>query len=87
MTTAAALDWFRNLLWTAVLVSGPAILATVVVGLIMAILQAATQVNDQSVAFAPKAIGIVLALIFGGPFMLTELVQFTQRVFAALARL
>ena len=87
MTTAAALDWFRNLLWTAVLVSGPAILATVVVGLIMAILQAATQINDQSVAFAPKAIGIVLALIFGGPFMLTELVQFTQRVFAALARL
>jgi flagellar biosynthetic protein FliQ len=87
MTTATALDWFRNLLWTAVLVSGPAILATVVVGLIMAILQAATQVNDQSVAFAPKAIGIVLALIFGGPFMLTELVQFTQRVFAAVARM
>ena len=87
MTTAAALDWFRNLLWTAVLVSGPAILATVIVGLIMAILQAATQVNDQSVAFAPKAIGIVLALVFGGPFMMTELVQFTQRVFAAMARL
>lgn len=87
MTTATALDWFRSLLWTAVLASGPAVLATVVVGLIMAILQAATQVNDQSVAFAPKALGIVLALIFGGPFMLTELVQFTQRVFAAMARL
>ena len=87
MTTATALDWFRNLLWTAVLASGPAVLATVVVGLIMAILQAATQVNDQSVAFAPKAIGIVLALVFGGPFMMTELVQFTQRVFAAMARL
>jgi flagellar biosynthetic protein FliQ len=87
MTTAAALDWFRNLLWTAVLVSGPAVLATVVVGLIMAILQAATQVNDQSVAFAPKAIGMVVALVFGGPFMLTELVQFTQRIFAAMARL
>jgi flagellar biosynthesis protein FliQ len=87
MTTATALDWFRNLLWTAVLASGPAVLATVVVGLIMAILQAATQVNDQSVAFAPKALGIVLALVFGGPFMLTQLVQFTQRVFAAMARL
>lgn len=87
MTTATALDWFRSLLWTAVLASGPAVLATVVVGLVMAILQAATQVNDQSVAFAPKALGIVLALIFGGPFMMTELVQFTQRVFAAMARL
>ena len=87
MTTAAALDWFRQLLWTAVLVTGPSVLATVVVGLIVAILQAATQVNDQSVAFAPKAIAIVVALVVGGPFMLTELVRFTHGVFAAMARM
>jgi flagellar biosynthetic protein FliQ len=87
MTTAAALDWFRQLLWTAVLVTGPAVLATVVVGLIVAVLQAATQVNDQSVAFAPKAIAIVVALVVGGPFMLTELIRFTRGVFAALARM
>jgi flagellar biosynthetic protein FliQ len=87
MTAASALDWFRSLLWTAVLVTGPSILATVVVGLIVAILQAATQVNDQSVAFAPKAIAIVLALVVGGPFMLTELVHFTHGIFAAMARM
>jgi flagellar biosynthesis protein FliQ len=87
MTTAAALDWFRSLLWTSVLASGPAVLATVVIGLVMAILQAATQINDQSVAFAPKAIGIVIALAFGGPFMMTEMIEFTHRVFAAMAKL
>jgi flagellar biosynthesis protein FliQ len=87
MTTAAALDWFRSLLWTAVLTSGPAVLATVVIGLIAAILQAATQINDQSVAFAPKAIGIVIAMAAGGPFMMTELIEFTHRIFAAMARL
>ena len=87
MTAASALDWFRSLLWTAVLVTGPSILATVVVGLVVAILQAATQVNDQSVAFAPKAIAIVLALVVGGPFMLTELVHFTHGIFAAMARM
>jgi flagellar biosynthetic protein FliQ len=87
MTAAAAIDWFRSLLWTAVLVTGPSILATVVVGLIVAILQAATQVNDQSVAFAPKALAIVLALVVGGPFMLTELVHFTHGIFAAMARM
>jgi flagellar biosynthetic protein FliQ len=87
MSAAAALDWFRSLLWTAVLVTGPAVLATVVVGLIMAIIQAATQVNDQSVAFAPKAIAIVIALMVGGPFMLAELVHFTHGVFAAMARM
>lgn len=87
MTAAAALEWFRSLLWTAVLTSGPAVLATVVIGLFMAIMQAATQINDQSVAFAPKAFGIVLALAFGGPFMVTQLVEFTHRVFAAMAKL
>jgi flagellar biosynthesis protein FliQ len=87
MTSAAALDWFRSMLWTSVLVTAPSVLAAVVVGLIVAILQAATQVNDQTVAFAPKAIAIVVALVAGGPFMLSELVTFTQRIFAALARL
>lgn len=86
MTAALALEWFRSLLWTATLVMGPAVLATVVVGLIMAILQAATQINDQSVAFAPKALGMAIALIVGGQFMLSELVHFTHRVFAAMAR-
>ena len=87
MTTAAAVDWFRTLLWTAVLTSGPPVLATVLIGLLMAILQAATQVNDQSVAFAPKALGIVIALAAGGPFMLTAMIEFTHRIFAAMARL
>lgn len=87
MTTAGAVDWFRSLLWTAVLTSGPAVVATVAIGLVMAILQAATQVNDQSVAFAPKALGIIIALAFGAPFMLTEMVEFTHRIFAAMARM
>jgi flagellar biosynthesis protein FliQ len=87
MSTATALDWFRTLLWTAVLVTAPAMVAAVVIGLLMAILQAATQVNDQTVAFAPKAIAIVLALVVGGPFMLSELAHFTRGIFAAIARM
>ena len=87
MTSAAALEWFRNMLWTSVLVTGPSILAAVVVGLVIAVLQAATQVNDQTVAFAPKAVAIVAALVIGGPFMLSELISFTQRIFGAIARL
>lgn len=87
MTAAATLEWFRSLLWTAVIASAPAVLATVVIGLFMAVFQAATQINDQSVAFAPKAIGMVIALIVGGPFMLAQMIEFTHRVFAAMARL
>jgi flagellar biosynthesis protein FliQ len=87
MTSAAALDWFRQLLWTATLVTAPSVLAVVIVGLVMAILQAATQVNDQTVAFAPKALAIVVALVLGGPFMMSELTKFTNAVFAAVAKL
>jgi flagellar biosynthetic protein FliQ len=87
MTTATALDWFRTLLWTATLVTAPAVLAVVVVGLVMAVLQAATQVNDQTVAFAPKAIAMVIALVVAGPFMMTELTKFATAIFAAVARM
>jgi len=87
MTTAAALDWFRSMLWTATLTTAPAVLAIVIVGLVMAVLQAATQINDQTVAFAPKAIAIVVALVAAGPFMMSELSKFTHAIFAAIAKL
>jgi flagellar biosynthetic protein FliQ len=87
MTSAAGLEWFRNLLWTATLVTAPSVLAVVIVGLVMAILQAATQVNDQTVAFAPKAMAMVVALVMAGPFMMNELTKFTNAVFAAVSRM
>jgi len=87
MTTTAALDWFRTMLWTATLVTAPSVLAVVIVGLIMAILQAATQINDQTVAFAPKAIAIVVALVVSGPFMMSELTKFMHAIFAAMAKM
>jgi flagellar biosynthesis protein FliQ len=87
MTVAAGLDWFRMMLWTATLVTAPSVLAVVVVGLVMAVLQAATQVNDQTVGFAPKAIAMVVALVVSGSFMMTELSKFTHAIFAAIARL
>ena len=87
MSAAAAIEFFRSMLWTAVLVTGPSVAAAVVVGLILAIFQAATQINDQTVAFAPKALVIVAALVVGGPFMLGELVRFTQHIFEAISKL
>lgn len=87
MTSALALDWFRELLWTAVLTSAPPMLTAVVVGLIVAIVQAATQINDASVAYAPKAIATVASLVIAGPWILLHLVRFTSEAFAAIARL
>ena len=87
MTVALALDWYRRMIWTAVLVGGPVILAGVVIGLIVAILQAATQVNDSAVAFAPKAVATLVTLVIAGPWMMTQLIEFTTAVFVELGRI
>lgn len=75
------------MLWTAVLSAGPPVLAVVSVGLIMAIVQAATQVNDQAVSFGPKAVAAVVALIVAGPWMLSRISGFTVSLFDAMATL
>jgi flagellar biosynthesis protein FliQ len=85
MTIAHALDWYRQMLWTAVLVGGPVILAGVVIGLIVAVLQAATQINDSAVAFAPKALATLTVIVMAGPWMLNQLVEFARAVFVAIA--
>ncbi|MDB4977372.1 MAG: fliQ [Myxococcaceae bacterium] len=87
MSIAIAIDWYRKMLWTAILVGGPVILAGVVIGLIVAILQAATQVNDSAVAFAPKAVATIVTIVIAGPWMLAQLVDFTTSVFVAVGRL
>lgn len=86
MTISLALDWYRRMLWVAVMVGGPVILTGVVVGLIIAILQAATQVNDSAVAFAPKALATLVVLAVAGPWMLAQLVEFTTAIFVAVGR-
>jgi len=87
MTAAAALDWYREMLFTALIVAGPPILAIVVVGLVMAVIQAATQGNDQAVAFAPKALAAVAALTACGAWMLTQLAEFMTASLSALSSL
>jgi len=86
MTVALALDWYRRMLWTAVLVGGPMIAVGVAIGLVIAILQAATQVNDSAVAFAPKALATIAVAAVAGPWMLQHLVEFTTQVFVSLGR-
>lgn len=85
MSSSYALDWFRDMLWAAVMAAAPAVVTVVLVGLIIAILQAATQVNDQAVAFGPKAIAMIVALSVSGHWMLERLTDFTRAAFAAMS--
>ena len=85
MTSALAVDWFRETLLSAVMVGAPPILAAVVSGLLIGILQAVTQVNDPSVAFGPKALAVAMALIGASGWMLGRLVEFSRAALEAMA--
>ena len=60
---------------------GPPLMATLVVGLVMSLVQAVTQVHEQTVAFVPKMAAVIGALVVLGPFMQSTLADFTRMVF------
>ncbi len=86
MTASLATEWLRETLLQAVIVAGPPMLAAVVLGVLVAILQAATQINDSAVAFAPKAIGVVISILVAGAWMLGRIEDFTRAVLVAVGQ-
>jgi type III secretory pathway component EscS len=86
MTGAASELVFRAVregLLLALLVSGPPLLASVLVGFLVGVVQAATQIQDQTLAFAPKLLVVALTLLALGPVLGAQLVRFTQALFLA----
>jgi len=65
--------------------AAPMLIIAMVVGLIIAILQAATQVHEQTLTFAPKAVAITLALLAAGPWMANEIIDFMHYIFDIMA--
>jgi len=66
------------------LLAAPMLLTSLVVGLIVSVLQAATQINEMTLSFIPKLIATMLALIVAGPWMLTFFVDYMRRLFEAI---
>lgn len=80
MTGDIFLSLMSNALWTVLLLSAPALLAAIVIGFGIGLLQALTQVQDQSLPQAVKVIVIMLVLIVGGPLLVGQLVNLTDQV-------
>jgi flagellar biosynthetic protein FliQ len=73
-------------IYTVLLVSGPLILLALVVGLIISIFQATTQIQEQTLAFVPKIVAVLLGLIIFGPWMLTHMLSYANEIFSNLTR-
>ncbi|WP_303862142.1 flagellar biosynthesis protein FliQ [Alkalibaculum bacchi] len=81
MTQTLVLDIMRNAFFTIVFVSGPVLIIALIVGLIISILQATTQIQEQTLSFVPKIVAVMVALIVFGSFMLNTLISFTGNLF------
>ncbi len=63
------------------MLAGPLLLSALVIGLVVSVFQAATQINEQTLSFIPKLVGIFAALIFFVPWMVGTMVDFIQRLY------
>ena len=70
---------------TTLMVGGPIVLISMVVGLVISIFQAATQINEATLTFVPKLLVVALVLLLLGPAMAGQLTDFTRFVFQAAA--
>ena len=70
-----------------VLISAPLLLVALVIGLIVSIFQAATQINETTLSFIPKLLGVFAALIIAGPWMLETIVDYMRITFSNIPQL
>jgi flagellar biosynthetic protein FliQ len=73
-------------IYTILKVSSPMLILGLLVGLIVSIFQATTQIQEQTLAFVPKIVAVLLSVIFFGPWMISILVNFTYNLFNQLDR-
>jgi flagellar biosynthetic protein FliQ len=66
------------------LLAATLLLTSLVVGLIVSVLQAATQINEMTLSFIPKLIGTLVALVVAGPWMVTYFVDYVRRLFESI---
>jgi flagellar biosynthesis protein FliQ len=74
----------QNGLTMLLMVSAPVLLVVLVVGLVVSIFQAATQINEATLSFVPKIVAAVAVLGFAGPWMMTTLVEYLRRTLMAI---
>ncbi|MEO8409734.1 MAG: flagellar biosynthesis protein FliQ [Propionivibrio sp.] len=87
MTPEMVMNLGRQAVEMTFILAGPLLLAALAIGLIVSIFQAATQINEQTLSFIPKLMGIFIVLILAGPWMLQMMVEFIRRLFESIPQM
>ncbi|BBI21682.1 MAG: flagellar biosynthetic protein FliQ [Pseudomonadota bacterium] len=83
--SAVLLSMADRMLWIAALVAAPILLASLAIGLVIGLIQAATSVNEQTLTFVPKLAAVAFVLVILGASMIALVGDFTQDIFAEIA--
>ena len=73
-------------IWTVLIISGPLLIIALVVGLLVSIFQATTQIQEQTLAFVPKIVAVLLGIVIFGPWMLSHMTSYTSNILSNLIR-
>jgi flagellar biosynthetic protein FliQ len=87
MTPETVMTIGRHALEVTVMLAMPLLLVVLAVGLLVGIFQAATQINEMTLSFIPKLIGMALTLLIAGPWMLSQLMSYTRQLIESIPSL
>lgn len=84
MNEEMVIDLARQAVGTILMASSPMMISGLVVGLVVSIFQAATQINEQTMTFAPKIVAVMVALIIAAPWILNIVMDLASEIFGTL---
>lgn len=84
MTEDIVLSIGRDAIWTTVLLASPLLLSALVVGLVVSVIQAVTQINEATLTFIPKMLAIVVVMVVLAPWMTQMITSYTTELFTSL---
>jgi flagellar biosynthetic protein FliQ len=87
MTYTLVTDLARNAMMVTALVAAPLLLVALLIGLLVSVFQTVTQIQEQTLSFVPKLVGVGLTLVVGLPWMLQLLVEYTANLLRSLPAL
>ena len=85
MSSDLVVQMAREALFMVMLISAPMLGLGMLVGILVSVFQATTQIQEQTLTFVPKLIAIILVLVLGGPWMLNKLVMLTNELFQSIS--
>lgn len=81
MSPESVMTMGRQAVEVLLMIAAPMLLAALIIGLLVSIFQAATQINETTLSFIPKLVGIFIALVIAGPWMLTVMLNYMHQLF------